>query len=504
MNKYRDWFETETIRKRELLENLRWYQGSEDRLEYFFKQEYQTFQENNNNPYDIIQNQVKFWRTVGGAVPRVHSGIPKLITKTVVNLVTHNGFEAVVMSGETEDTVNTERLKMLLELNDFNDTWVGSATDSSWAGYTIMKLAHDETILKKHPLIEKISPSLEGIKLKRGKIIGATFKTYIEVDKKELEIREILELVNDKLTVTYEAYEYKDGKENKVNLPKEVSSLETNYPFNFLPFELHKNTEVNSRFPDSVYGESDYTAIQSLFHMLDDLMSQSELEVSNAQAVKFVNDNILRKREDGTTIPYDANETVIIVSAKDMETFDINKNISMLQPAIRVESYEKTIKELTARILTIAGISPLSAGLPGFESVQASAQSQREREKTSLRTRKNRLDGWKITLQNLFNKLLKYDDWLNGKKIGEYDVNISFSEWAVPTLDDRIDSLVKAVQGDVMDVATAVEELYSKKSDEEKALIILAIKLESGIPLLEDDYVRAGLTPPKPQGVVNE
>jgi hypothetical protein len=232
--------------------------------------------------------------------------------------------------------------------------------------------------------------------------------------------------------------------------------------------------------------------------MLDDLLSQSELEISNAQAVKFVNETLLKKDENGKTHPYDKNE-IIITFANQEETFDINKHVQMLQPDIRVAEYKETIKDLTARILTVTGLSPLSAGLPGFESVQASASSQREREKSSLRTRENRLQGWKHDLEVCFERVLKYDDWLNNKTINEYDVEVSFSEWAVPTLDERIETIVKAIQGNAMDVNTAVEELYKGRSEEEKALITLAIKLENGIPLLEDDYIRANLNPPQPQ-----
>ena len=500
MNKYVDYFESESIRTRELLENLRWYQGAEDRLEYFFKQEYQTFKEASNNPYDVIHNQVKFWRSVGGDVPRVHSGLPKLITKTMVNLVAGNGYDVVVMDGEKENIGNTERLKAILEDNKFDDIWVGACVDSSWAGYSIFKLAHDKDI-SRYPLIEKVMPSYEEIRLTRGRVTGVTFKLFREDGK--ITIHEKYDIIGGKLEVTYKAYENKDGKEKEIELPEDIASLETKYPFNFLPMVLHKNTIVNSRFPDSPYGESDYTGVQSLFHMIDDLLSQTELEVANAQAVKFVNETLLKADANGKAYPYDKNEVVITFSNQE-ETFDVKKHVQMLQPSIRVAEYQQTIKDVTARTLTVTGLNPLSAGLPGFESVQASAQSQREREKTSLRTRENRLQGWKHDMETLFERVLMYDDYLNKNKLGEYKVEVSFSEWAVPTLDERIETITKAIQGNAMDVNTAVEELYDGRSEEEKAFITVAIKLENGIPLLEDDYIRAGMTPPQTVEQVSE
>ena len=98
-----NWWNSEAIQKRELLENRRWYEGAEDRLEYFFKNEYNIFTQGQLNPYDIIDQQQKFWRMVGGRVPRVHSGLPKLATKTKVNLLTANGFDIEGEEHQGED-----------------------------------------------------------------------------------------------------------------------------------------------------------------------------------------------------------------------------------------------------------------------------------------------------------------------------------------------------------------------------------------------------------------
>lgn len=45
-----NWWNSEAIQKRELLENRRWYEGAEDRLEYFFKHEYNIFTQGELNP----------------------------------------------------------------------------------------------------------------------------------------------------------------------------------------------------------------------------------------------------------------------------------------------------------------------------------------------------------------------------------------------------------------------------------------------------------------------
>src|SRR5678809_1472832 len=116
------WGETE---KRELLENLRWFQGAEDRLEYFFKNEYNTFKKGVHEQFNVIEQQQKFWRSVGGDIPRVHSGLPKLITKTKVNLITGNGIE---IDGDEKDV---ERLWEILNATDFIKNWQNAETTAS-------------------------------------------------------------------------------------------------------------------------------------------------------------------------------------------------------------------------------------------------------------------------------------------------------------------------------------------------------------------------------------
>lgn len=480
----------QNTQERELLENRRWYQGAEDRLEYFFKNEYTKFEKPVEEQYSILDLQQRFWKTVGGKIPRVHSGLPKLITKTKVNLITANGFDI-----ESEDESAIERLWEILNFNEFDKIWQSVESDVSWSGRGLFRIYHE--LGDKLPRIEKIDPSGFEVIVKRGKVVGITFVSM----KDDLETRETLRLVDGRVNISYEAFRLQSYRRYQIELPLEMKDYATELPFDFLPFELINNTIGNSRFANSPYGESDYTAVQSLFHALDSLLSHGQLEVSSARAIKIINENILKKDSDGHGI-YDDNETVIMLSATDMEKFDVSKHIDLFQPNIRVSEYDKLSNDLKAQILAIVGISPVSTGLAGFESVVASAESQREREKASLRTREHALNSRRVSFRSLFSKLLKYDDYLNGRSLGEYEALAQFSDYSVPTLDEKVDTITKAVTGGVMDVYTAVWEMFPNKSESEIAEIVFNVKLERGIPLLPDDYERAGkvvptFTPPK-------
>ena len=474
-----NWWNSEAIQKRELLENRRWYEGAEDRLEYFFKHEYNIFTQGERSPYNIIDQQQKFWRMVGGKVPRVHSGLPKLATKTKVNLLTANGFD---IEGEEHQVA---RLWEILEENHFNELLQKWVTDMSWSGRGLIRIYHDT--FDKVPQLENINPENFEILVKRGKVYGVVYISRYD-DK---ERHEIMTLENGKVGVSFELYKIEkvglDGEKKVLIDTDEFNDYLQELPFGFLPFELINNTVGNSRFPDSPYGESDYTGVQSMFHLLDALLSHSQLEITNAKAIKFVSENVIKKDKKGDGV-FDENEITIVLANKEMESFDIDKFIKLFQPNIRVSEYDKLQSEIKAQILAIMGISPTSTGLPNFESIQSSDKSQREREKASLRTRQEALGRIKPRLVSLFNKLLKYDDFMRGQKLGEYEFNVLFSEWSVPTLDDKVDTISKAVMSGVMDTKTAVYELFPDKSEEELAEIVLAIKMEKGIPMFPNDF----------------
>lgn len=477
------WQETED---RELLENRRWFEGDESRLEYFFKKEYNQFKQGQGSPFEVLNLQRKFWKNTGGKIPRVHSGLPKLITKTKVNLITSNGFNV-----EGDETA-VARLWDILETNDFSKVWQGVETDVSWAGRGLFRIYHDFGDVV--PSVEKVSPESFKILIKRGKIYGIEFSSR----KDEVEIIEKLELEDGIVKIEYKKLIHELNKVYEVELDDDFAEYLTELPF--LPFELVNNTVVNSRFPESPYGESDYTGVQSLFQTLDALISHAQLEITNAKAIKFVNERVIKKDQDGNGV-WDENEITIELANKDMENFDVDKQIKLFQPNIRVAEYDKLSNDTKAQVLAIVGISPVSTGLPGFESITASAGSQREREKASIRTRQEALERRRTIFNRFFNKLLKYDDFINGREIGDYEFNVLFSEWSIPTLDDKIDTIGKALQSGAMDTLTAVQEVFPDKDELEIGKIVLNIKMERGVPLFPEDYTRAGMNAPQLVGI---
>jgi hypothetical protein len=475
-------FQNDDVFYRELNENLSWYQGNPEQLEYFFKTLYNTYEKGARSPYAIAEQQTKFWKTVSGDVPRVHSGLPKLATQAFVNMIAGNGYDINVDGNEEQE----ERLWSILWENNFDGLLQKAIATESWSGFVFFKISHDLELSDK-PIIEVISPFDAKCKTKRGRVQEIIFFIREDYGDTEVEVQERYYLEDDRLKVEYKAFI--DNEET--DLPDKYREYQTDYPLTFIPAMLKNNTTHNSRFPNYPYGESDFTSVQALFHMLDDLLSQSELEVSNAIAQKFVNQKLIPKQLDGRPYKFNRNETVVEMTSNDMEddSFDVRKFISILQPDIRVDRYDKMIRDTYARILTNMGLSPVTVGLPNFESIVASQASQREREKSSLRTRSKKLKLWKQALEQLFDHVLRYDDYLNNRAEQEYNVEVDFPQYAMPTIDERIATIGQAVQLNIMSIDKAVQELYQDITDEERSIMVRNIKLENGIPLMANELV---------------
>jgi hypothetical protein len=465
--------------QRELFENHTIYKSNPPELENFYKNIYSTFTSANSTPYAPQEVKTLFWRTVSGDVPRITSGLPKLASQTMVNLLIGNGYEYRVNDSDEQ----TDRLKEILDENGFDELLQEAISTESWAGFVFFKISHDLELSDK-PIIEVVSPFDAKCVTKRGRVQEITFFIHEDDGDNEIEIHERYYLEDGRLEVEYKAY--KDDEEYP--LPEKYLEYETNYPLTFIPAMLKNNTGHNARFPKYPYGESDYTSVQALFHMLDDLLSQTELEVSNGIAQKFVNQKLIPKQIDGTPYKFDRNQTVVEMTSNDMEddAFDVRKFISIMQPDIRIEKYENMVHQTYARILTNMGLSPTTVGLPNFESIDASAESQRERERTSLRTRSRKLKLWRPFLKDLFERVLQYDDYLNNRQ-GEYMIDVDFAEYGMPSREDKIDVIAKAVAGNVMSIEQAIKELYPELSPEEQNQMVVDIKLEQGVPLLQQN-----------------
>lgn len=482
-----DYLDSDVIFRRELDSNFVWFNGRPEMLEVFFKNMrvfYNMSAPSMISSYDLHQETFNFWKNVGGNdMPRVHSGIPALISKTYGNLIKPSSIIIKVMNEDgTVDEENQKRLDAILDENNWHSISKKGVITESWGGYFFLKLSYDPTISNK-PIIELVDPRQGRAITRRGRIVGYKFSTKITVDNVIYELGEEFKFdKNGMVDLDYKVFKGKTEIKQS-DAPDEIKDLIGNKKLNikFLPVFLKNNTAHSSKFPNKIYGESDYANSQSLFHMLDSLLSNLQLDVENSKAIQFVNKNIMEFDKENNQELYNKHKLRIFLTNKIMDDpdFDINKIIAILQPDLRIEMFDGALKDLTVRMLANAGLSPSSVGMPGYESVNASNLSQTARRENSIISRDEKLELWLPFLQDFINKLLKYDDYINDRSSDkDYNIFVEYNKYIAPDLNTLINLVVKAVNGGVMSLEQAIELMWPDKSPDEKAILVATIKSE--------------------------
>jgi len=490
----------ETAFTRTLLENSKWNAGIPEELEWFFKHTYQKLIAYRT---DKIANSY-FWNKVTHKTIRVHSGVPALISRTMVNLIAAPGFDVAVAidNGQTdmdESEDETKRLEEIFEDNNFEDVLFPNGVNAeSYGGYFAYKISYDKEI-SEFPIIELSIPECTEIVTKRGRKKAYIFKTDYEVKGRHFEIHEVYTKDEQgNAIIFYKKYEYKEGtlEERDFNSDevKEYQDL-TLEGLHTIPAVFKNNTTTNTQFKTSVYGLSDYTNSQSIFQAIDETMSQQMTALRFARPKRLISEDMLQVTATGQVNQFNDFETDfdIVKGDPDVETGKYQSFADKMD----IANYTDTTKSLMVNALNNAGLNPASAGLVGLEALNVSDDSARGKEKTSLRTREMKLKLWRKAIEELAIKVLQFDDVVvKGIEAQEYEVAVTFDDYSVPSLDQRITTAGKAMNEGLVDVSKAIDMVWKDDmTDEQKEEMILNIKLENEVPLTPTDNV---------EGVVDE
>lgn len=474
----------ENIFTRTLLENSKWQSGIVEELEYFYKITYPKMIGYNATP--VVSY---FWHKVTPKTIRVHSGMPALISKTMVGLIAAPGINYEVDDNEEA----TERLWAILQDNNFEDKLLPDGVlYESYGGFFGFKISQDDSI-SEFPIIELVVPENLEVMQERGRIVGFIFKQYYREGNDDVELHEIYRMLGKNQTeITYKKYKYQDGKTVEISLTAEerqdYEDIVVNVP---LPAVLKNNTATNTQFKGAPYGISDYSNSQSLFNSMDEVLSQMMTAIRFARPKRFISEDLLQNTPTGRKAQFNDFETDYEIVQSDPD--NATQQYQQFDTTLDVEPYKQAYVALIQQALNNAGLSPTSVGLTGLEAIAASADSQREREKTTLRTREMKLKLWREALSELFVKLLQFDDVINkGQAAGEYEISISFNDYSIPSMEQRIDTATKALNGGLVDVKHAVDMLFlDDLTEEEKAIMVQSIKVENGIPIAPDEVETA-------------
>lgn len=451
--------------------NELWYRGDPSELHQFF------------TGYSNGIARTMFWQgksTTGVDFIKVHTGLPSIIIDKLVDIVVDDLNDIVILSHENDEKGNlveypepTQRWKEIEEEHNFKDNVLKPAVKWALLGDCTLKLSYDADI-SEHPIIEVIPGKFCEHMYKRGRYTGTKFYSTKMIEKKAVVLEE---------SYTDDGVRYRlldeEGREISTSLIEEMYDL---YPFAYekgklpimaIPFMISPSAKYPGR------GKGILETKEGALDSLDEAWSQWMEALRDGKTRTYIPEDLIpRDPTNGRLIsPSTFDRRYIGVGSSKME--NASDKILVESPTIQSDSYLATY--ITALDLCLQGvISPSTLGIDVKK--LDNAEAQREKEKTTLYTRNKIVSALELLIPKLVNLVLRVDDNLHDREHEQdYNVSVSFGEYANPSFESMIETVSKARAGRVMSIERSVEELYGDSiTKEEKEAEIKRLKIEEG------------------------
>lgn len=456
-----------------------------------------------------------FWKRAPVGTRMLHSGIPGLIAskmprilfgsgvQTVVDVYTEDGRK--VLEGKSKEAKET--LDTILKEMNVSDRLTAAATDESWSGHCFFKLSHDAS-LSQFPIIETADITNAEVIKNRGVTKAIVFKTWYKPKKDDNWRLDEIYGVNDAgdATITYRLYKLENGKEKPMplNALPETQDLaeigldeDGTYTFDGLKglLAFEKPNKIPSlEFPHGNYGASDYEGAIDSFDALDEAYSKIIEEIRSNRTIRYTPSSMIPRDRDGEQRLSDdfTNNYVKVESDPDQ---DAKNQITFSIIPDKTEDHKQKYVTALSAALNKAGLSPFAIGITGLESINASAESQQERNKVTLETRKAKLELWKPFLEKMYEQILAYNDWLvrnvkgikqDGFKpidatLDQIKVRVEFGDYIMDTEKQRTEIWGSAKSMGVASIHEAVRKIHPDWEDTDIEEEVNLIRYENGM-----------------------
>ena len=478
--------DNEKLGRMKLKEYDVWYDGDGDELLNFYTREnYIGF---NYEPFYMRNKKNYFWAisSTEAQIKRTHSGQPRNIVDTLVNIMPFplisagedtNKLQAVVRESGLEQVYKDEQLPLTLV-----------------EGWGCWKINWDKDV-SDYPSVEYVSAENVDFIYKNGKIIGIVFKNYYTSDKKRyllLETRSIEWKPNSSaaegsegervLVITNELYELPmnmaatddDTPLKKVDLKTvpELESVEERIeigPFDKLfavPCVLLGNTSRQWG-----YGRSIFTGKIDLFDDLDQALSQSSNAVRLSTPIEYIDEEYLERDKNGLPKKPKAYDRkyVMMKGQKNGDGVSTGQPVQITQPSVEFSRYSDHAVQILLQILN-GILSPATLGIDIAKKDNAAAQ--REKEKVTIFTRNALINGEERILRSLMEQMLMAKEFMDtgAVSVHSYDISVKFNEFADDSFENKLEALGKAYDMEEISTDMYLNKLYGDTlSDEERA-----------------------------------
>lgn len=499
-----------------ILEYKTWQTGNSYLIEKFYK--------NTNSEF----NQSFFWAKVPAKAIKRHSGVPRQIANKNGTIIFGGDFKIsvdVYKQGNSEDVSNTINEKESKQMTDTVNALVDKmnllnnlrkqAVIDSWCGHSFGKLSFD-TSISQYPIYEIFDLTKAEAIVERGIVIAYIFKSYYQ---KKLGSTHVDYLFKETYTtnevgdamILNELFKLENGKEIRVPLIEieETKELEDNFVFNGLKGMLafgKPNILPNNEFSDTPYGASDYQSAIDSFDALDEAYSELYQEIRNNKTIRYTPKTMISD-ENGLD-PFITNYQ-LVESSLDQNA---NQKIEIQNIEDKTESLLRKYREALTTAINNAGLSPLALGITGLEAINAGEASQKERNRVTLETRKDKIQNyWTPYLKEFLTQLLAFNNWIvknvGAKQEGIDTSNITFENSNIILnfgnyiVEDETNVITRwstAKQSGVASVETAVREIHTDWSEEQILEEVTKIKFENNLGVEDPTLLQTELIDEEP------
>ena len=452
-----------------------WYTGdAEEILNYYSRAQVLDYN------YDPIYSRNKksyFWSVSATEqdIKRTHSGQPRNIVDTLVNIVGIPKFSVGTPGGELKEI--DKKLQRIIKDNHFNRLLMQQARPLTFVeGWGAWKINWDSNI-SDTPLLLYYRADAVDFAFKSGRLIAIIYKDYFQDEnKKDYVLFETRRIENGNLYIEKELFRMNAGTDIIHSVPlkslkqlkdvNQVVEVENFKRFLGYPSIIYEDNNADT------YGRSIFTGKIDLFDDLDQCLSQSANTVRRSTTVEYF-DTMYLEKDDKTGLPkmphsFDRK----YVSFKGGRTGDGQVNntspVTVTQPQINFEQYSTEATNILLQI--ISGVmSPATLGIDVAK--KDNAEAQREKEKVTIFTRNTVMDEEGETLRIIANDLLCAEELMRTGKITckEYDINVQYDEFADASFENKLESVLAGWREGLISDETAVNYLYGNTwSDDRK------------------------------------
>lgn len=451
-----------------------WYEGDGDELLNFYT--YNEVIGYHFEPFYWRNKRNYFW-AIGATesdIKRTHSGQPRNIVDTLVNIIRFPMITAG--SGVVKDSAVEKNLKKILNETGLKEIYKQEQMPLTLVeGWGCFKINWDKDD-SEYPQVTYYKADNVDFVYANSKIIGAIFKDYYSTeDGKEYILCESRRLEKRReedgtvicvLVIENDLFERTGGESIKAvdldTLP-ELRGTEKYIeigPCNFLlavPSIIFKNTSNRKG-----YGRSIFTGKIDLFDDLDQTLSQSSNSVRKSTPIEYFNSEFLERDKNGMPIQpkaYDRKYS-IYNGQRDANGAVSGEPVTVTQPVLNLEQYNSEAQKILLQIVN--GImSPATLGIDIAK--KDNAEAQREKEKVTIFTRNAIIDTETEILKDLCNQLLcAYEFMTKGViTVKDYDVGVKFSEFADDSFENKVETLGAALDSQNISPEMYLDKLYN-------------------------------------------